>query len=115
MTENTHTTVVSETVGNFPNIESLAAEHTLIAAKADGLPPTSDGDEEARRLFRLLWSIRALIEDTPAMSLSELHAKTRIFEVEAARDPEFECHCAGSARGLARSIAADVARLQTAA
>lgn len=107
-------------VGNFPMenrkiIEYLAAEHDRIAAKMDALPMTDECEEEFERLNKLTWAIRAIIAATPSKSQSELHAKTHIFEVEAARDPDFECHVAGSARDLARSIAADVMALKAAA
>jgi hypothetical protein len=115
MTKCTNNTEVSETIGNFPNIESLAAEHDRIAAKIAELRETPEGDEEGKRLNARSWAIRALISATPSKSQAELYAKTRIFQVEVARDSDFECHVAGSARDLSRSIAADVTAMQIAA
>jgi hypothetical protein len=114
MTKDTHTTEVSEPIGNFPNIKSLAVVHNDIATKISELHNTDEGDKEAKRLNNLLWSARSLIANSRAMSLSELQAKTRIFVKEAERDADFECDCSGSARDLALSIAIDVLALQTA-
>jgi uncharacterized protein involved in exopolysaccharide biosynthesis len=115
MTKDTHTTEVSENVGEFPNIESLASEHDRISREIDELPLTCAAEEQRRRLNDSLWAIRALIAATPSKTQAELQAKTRIFQVEAARDGEFECHVPGSARDLSRSVAADVMAMQIAA
>lgn len=115
MTESMHTTVVSESVGVFPNIEALAAEHDRLTGEIARLPQTAAGDEDAKHLNDRQWEIRALIAATLSYSQSELNAKARIFQAEAARDADFECDCPGSARALARSIAADVMSLKVTA
>lgn len=115
MTRDTYTTEVSETVGNFPNIESLALIHDRISREIDELPLTRAAEEQRSRLNDQQWAIRALISATPSKSQSELHAKTRVFQVEAARDADFECDVPGSARDLSRSIAVDVMAMTIAA
>jgi hypothetical protein len=102
-------------IGGFPNIINFAAEHDRLCGEIAGLPQSEAGDEEHARRYARQWEIRALIAATPSKSQSDLHAKTRIFQVEAARDSEFECDCSGSARDLAKSIAADVMAMQVAA
>ena len=68
-------------------------------------------DEADRALWARHWALRGLIQAMPARTHSELRAKARVLEIEAERDEHFECHVAGSARELARSLAADVIAL----
>jgi hypothetical protein len=117
MTEDTNTTkseITSEilriSLGNFPTIKSLAAEHDRAFNKFNEL--YDRGDDECYRFNGRMWSIRALIASTSATSLSELQAKMRILQVAVELDPKFECDAAGSARDLAKSIAADMLLLE---
>lgn len=68
-------------------------------------------DETDRALLERCWALRGLIQSMPARTHSELRAKARALEMEAERDSCFECHVPGSARELARSLAADVIAL----
>jgi hypothetical protein len=101
-------------VGDFPTIETLAAEHDRVTAEIAGLPKTPAGDEEAERLNNRQWALRALIESIPPKTPPKLYAMARILKNEIARDPHFECHVSGSARGLARAFSDAVMATQAA-
>lgn len=89
-------------------IEMLTDELERVAEIAGG----EDIDDEAdRALWARHWTLRGMIQAMPARTHLELRAKARALEIEAERDESFDCHVAGSARELARSLAADVLAL----
>ena len=92
------TTTIAE-IGKSPTLEALASE--LFAV--DGTHAADDG-----RLYERNWALRALINATPARTISELRAKARALQIESARDEDFECHVPGSARELAKSLVEDI-------
>jgi hypothetical protein len=53
-------------------------------------------------------ALREAINAAPPSSHSELHAKERALEIEAARDKDFTNHGPGSVCELAKSLAAAV-------
>ncbi len=89
-------------IGEIPTLEALASE--LFAV--DGAHADDDG-----RLYERNWALRALINTTPARTISELRAKARALQIEYGRDEDFECHVPGSARELAKSLVEDILML----
>ena len=87
-------------IGKNPTIEALTSE--LIAV--DG---TQVADDDGR-LYERNWALRALINATPARTISEMMAKARALQIKSARDEDFECHVPGSARELAKSLVEDI-------
>jgi len=98
-------------IGKFPIVPSLVSELAAIDLKMNALRGISGKTDEFECLHDRHWALREEICATPARSLSELYAKARALQIEAERDPEFECDALGSARDLARSITADVLAL----
>jgi len=100
----------SEVAGNSPSIAAMAAELRAIDA-AFSKAYECDSDEISDHLNDCRWELRARIAEMQSKSWADIAIKSSIFEAEATRDGEFECHAPGSARDLARSIAADVLAL----
>jgi hypothetical protein len=88
-------------IGFSPTIEALTSELTAV----DRLH--TDGPD-CERLYERHWALRALINASPARTISEMRAKARALQIECARDEDFECHVPGSARELAKSLVEDI-------
>jgi hypothetical protein len=103
-----------ENDGNFPTLKSLVA--ALDEADREYLRLDREGvyDDAAREpLNKREWALRSMVSATPARTLADLRLKAGVFQKEAERDKDFECDVDGSARDLARSLAADLLATET--
>lgn len=103
-------------IGTFPTLESLVAALDAIERERARLDREGVYDDAVREsLNRRDWALRDMVAATPARTLADLRLKAGVVQREAERDKDFECHVDGSARDLARSLAADVLAIPNAA
>ncbi|CAJ0860306.1 hypothetical protein AMST5_01290 [freshwater sediment metagenome] len=108
----TKSETVSETVGNFPNFESLADEHDRVFRKFNELYDAGDEGDECEQLNARMWALRGLINATPPKSPSEIRALARVLKNAAGLDEGFECNVPGSARKLSLLLVESVNSLE---
>ncbi len=98
-------------IGKFPTLETLLDELERVDAELRRLAADAE-DSVYIATYERHWALRGLINATPSRSLSDIRAKAAVLRMEAARDADFECDVSGSARELAKSLAADVVALE---